>query len=107
MNSNLWKNRLYKAVDITKNPYLNSYPSLNGLLVAETRIQKVSANLLVRCKDSFSKGCIPENNLATDDISFFVNFSKLNFSLKPRAYIYHQIAGFQAIPFHNIGRHPH
>jgi hypothetical protein len=104
LNGELWKHRLYGAVDINKLPYSAAYPMLRQLVTGDNRELKASGNYLVKCYKSFAPAYSQENNWITDDVSSFVDYKTHNFSLSTNAGVFRKIDQFKAIPFLKMGR---
>ncbi|MBN2310551.1 MAG: right-handed parallel beta-helix repeat-containing protein [Candidatus Hydrogenedentes bacterium] len=100
-----WQNKLLKEVDITKPPYSERYPDLEGFLTPsdEPRLNRASRNLIVNC-DAFVEGnWILLDNWVLDHDPGFVDPAALNFQLRDDAEVFSRLPGFQPIPFSEIG----
>ncbi|MFA6239898.1 MAG: right-handed parallel beta-helix repeat-containing protein [Candidatus Hydrogenedentales bacterium] len=101
----LWHARLLEEVDITKPPYSERYPELQGLMEqgSKMRINRVSRNLIYRCDDVATGNWGLSNNWVTQEDPGFVDAASKNFQLRDGAPVFERIKGFEKIPFDTIG----
>ena len=103
--ADLWQRKLLEEVDITKPPYSDRYPGLEGFLEpsGEPRLNHAYRNVVVNC-DAFVQGnwAIMDNWVMDKDPGF-VDPDNLNFQLRDNPYVYKRIPGFEKIPFDQIG----
>jgi hypothetical protein len=102
----LWKTRLREEVDITKPPYTERYPELQGFLDYEgLRMNRASWNVAIRCKNFVEGNWVVENSFVTQEDPGFEDQAARDFALRKDSVIYELIDGFEEIPFASIGLH--
>ncbi len=106
VKGDLWQERLLKEVDITRSPYADRYPELQGFISNPTgrpRVNCASRNVAVKCAD-FSKGNWDQkDNLVTESDPGFVDMGKGDFRLRDNSEVFQKVPGFERIPFERIG----
>ena len=105
LKSKDWQQKLLKDVDITKPPYVDRYPELKGFLdfAGEPRRNHARGNLIVKCGAVQSGNWDVADGFVTDTDPGFVNAAHLDFRLRDDSAVFTKIAGFEKIPFGQIG----
>lgn len=105
LKSKDWQQKLLKDVDITKPPYVDRYPELKGFLdfAGEPRRNHARGNLIVKCGAVQSGNWDLADSFVTDTDPSFVNAAHLDFRLRDDSAVFTKIAGFEKIPFGQIG----
>ena len=100
--------KLLREVDIQKPPYTRRYPELVGYLDPPSdvpRVNQARLNLMVRCGEMSGGNwrLAPEENWSTSGNPGFVDEARGDYRLRRHAAVFRRLAGFQAIPFREIG----
>ncbi len=105
LTGELWQEKLLKDVDITKPPYFDRYPELQGFMAfaGESRRNHARANLIVNCRAVQTGNWDVTDGFVTDTDPGFVNAAKLDFRLRDDSAAVARIPGFEKIPFEQIG----
>jgi hypothetical protein len=98
-----WQAKLFRDVDITKEPYLSRYPELRGLTEndhSRVRINHARLNLIIACKSASSGNweVPPDLNWITDQDPGFIDAAAGNYDLKPGAAAFTRLPGFRPTP---------
>lgn len=103
----LWQTRLKQEVDITRPPYITTYPALKSFMDPwpdEIRYNYSSNNVFVGC------GEVVKNRWVTNCTDFvtatdpgFVNLEQGDFRLRKDSSVFQYNPGFKAIPVEKIG----
>ena len=107
LDSEPWQRKLRQEVDITRPPYRDRYPGLEGFLdfAGEPRFNHARRNVVVQC-DAFVDGnWTLLDNFVTDTDPGFVDRDAMNFRLRGQSVVFRRVPGFQPIPFERIGPH--
>lgn len=101
----LWKTRLLEEVDITKPPYIERYPQLQGFLepVSKPRMNHAARNLIVHCKETSTGNWSLKDNWILDADPGFADAARNRAVLSDDVPLWQQAKGIKAIPFHEIG----
>ena len=105
LTGDLWKKRLLEEVDITRPPFVDRYPGLEGFLdtTEKTRVNRTTRNVAVKC-ESFAKGeWVTAGDWITNEDPGFVNSANLDFQLRDDSPVFDCIPDFEKIPFERIG----
>lgn len=99
------QNKLLKQVDITKPPYTERYPGLEGFVdfAGEPRLNRAYRNVAYNCGRCVQGNWVLWNNLQTERDPGFADIDALDFALPDDSFVYRQVEGFQPIPFGEIG----
>ena len=104
LDGDLWQTRLREEVDITKSPYTDRYPDLQGFFEYDgLRMNHASRNVAVRCKNFVEGNWNVDKSLVTQEDPGFVDAAAKNFALRKDAAVFALIPDFEAIPFEKIG----
>lgn len=105
LGGDLWRTRLLEEVDITKPPYIERYPQLQGFMdqTPKMRVNRATRNLIYRCEDEASGNWSLSNNWIAQEDPGFVDAATQNFQLRDGAPVFEHIKGFEKIPFDTIG----
>lgn len=103
----LWQTRLLKEVDITKSPYREHYPDLEGFMnpqPGQKRDNFADNNVFVRCNKVVNGNFITNSTdvVFTSDPGFR-DANRGDFGLKADSEVFSRIPAFQPIPFEKIG----
>ncbi|MEA3364799.1 MAG: right-handed parallel beta-helix repeat-containing protein [Candidatus Hydrogenedentes bacterium] len=100
------QNKLLTEVDVTKPPYTEKYPELQGYMEwdGQPRLNKAIRNIVYKC-DGFIGGdwVITNNWVMHNENPGFVDPENLDFQLREDSVILKRVEGFQPIPFDEIG----
>lgn len=105
LDGDLWKERLFKEVDISSSLYTGRYPDLIGFMQSDgvPRRNQAVRNIAIYC-DSFSKGDWDlTDNLEVGQDPGFYNEQSEQFTFKPDAEVFSEAKGFTPIPWGQIG----
>jgi hypothetical protein len=105
LTGDLWRNRLLEEVDITRAPFIDRYPDLEGFLAPgkKARVNRTSRNVAVKC-ESFAKGeWVTGNDWITEKDPGFVDLAGMDFGLTENSPVFTLIPDFERIPFDRIG----
>ncbi len=105
VNGALWQRVLLEDVDITKPPYSERYPDLEGFFDPPEgpRLNHAYRNLLFECGDFVRGNWVIADNWVANTEPGFVEREKDNYALREGSAAYKRIPGFQPIPFGEIG----
>ena len=105
LTGSLWQEKLLKDVDITKPPYIKSYPELKGFMDFSGGVRRnhATANLIVNCRAVQTGNWEVSDSFVTETDPGFVNAAKLDFRLRRDSAVFGKMAGFGEIPFERIG----
>ncbi|MCF6285592.1 MAG: right-handed parallel beta-helix repeat-containing protein, partial [Candidatus Hydrogenedentes bacterium] len=104
LNEPLWQKRLLEEVDITKPPFTERYPDLQGFFAYEgLRMNHASRNVAVGCKNFVNGNWDIDQSFITREDPGFVDRTNQNFALREDAAVFERIPGFEPIPFGKIG----
>ncbi len=100
-----WKAHLVDEVDITKPPYSERYPQLQGFLdpVSKQRINQAAHNVIIGCKETATGNWSLKDNVILDTDPGFADAAKNRTVLSADAPLWQQAKGLKPIPFHEIG----
>ena len=105
LTGDLWKERLYKEVDISSAIYLDAYPQLRDYMnSAKTpRVNYASRNVVIKCGALSSGNWDISDTLMLNFDPGFIDMANKNFALKHDSMVYRKIPGFEPIPFDRMG----
>lgn len=105
LDGDLWRTRLLTEVDITRPPYTDRYPDLNGFMESDKteRLNHATRNVAYDCDTLIDGNWDEKDNLVTDTDPGFVDAAAGNFLLRDDSEVFQKVPGFEPIPFGKIG----
>jgi len=101
----LWQGKLLQEVDITKSPYIDQYPELEGYMESwkRPRLNKSLRNVIVQCDAAIDGNWTLEDSIVLRWEPGFVSAAEKNFALREDSIVFKTLPNFKPIPFNSIG----